>query len=248
MPSLLQNHRAGFGCPCFLAEEPFFQNERRAPGGKQGLLWPGRSGRLAEPCPLPEMLLRCPSLPRASRGTDPISYVDIWVPVYRLLGLDQVRFPSGVVALVYFCPQRRHWKSCLPPAQQSMWSSLGWRQSLLGFPAPSGIWYKHTPQLSVGFLKQLGPCLAKHAWAVLLWWKWAAKLVKLVSSHFLLQRDSLESSMVWALRFPVVGTCPLWILCCLIRFVLALWPCPQRCCRQAFLFYLAPILMNLVWT
>jgi len=72
-----------------------------------------------------------------STETDPISYVDIWVPVYRLLGLGQVWFPSEVVALTYLCPQLRHWNSSLPPAQQSMCLSLGWRHHCIFQPLQS---------------------------------------------------------------------------------------------------------------
>lgn len=86
--SFLQNHRAGFECPCFLAEESFFQSEWRALGAKQGLLWPGRAGGLAEPWPLQET---------------PLSHANLFLTwtsgllIHRLLCLGQVWFPSRVV-------------------------------------------------------------------------------------------------------------------------------------------------------
>lgn len=86
---------------------------------------------------------------------------------------------------------------------------------------------------------------ALHARAAHLWQKWAAKLAELVSSRFLLQQGSLESGTMGAVRFPVPGSCPSWIHRCMMRSMLVLWPFPQHCCRQAFLFLLAPIWMDL---
>lgn len=198
LPSLLRNCRAGSGCPWLLAKkslkkmESFFQNAGGAPGGKQGLRW---AGGLAEPCPGPEMPL----------SRDTVCYTDVWVPVCRLLGLGQVWFLFGLVALMYLCPQHRH--SSLPPAPRSVRSALSWRFSLLGFPAPSGNWFKATPQLFVEFLKRGGLSVTKQARAALLW-KRAAKLVKPVFSRFLLQRGSLESRWCELWGFPWSGHAP----------------------------------------
>lgn len=197
-----------------------FQNDGVAPGGKQGLRWLSRAGGLAEPCPGPEMPLGHGHVPRASVGTDPVCYMDVWVPVCRLLGLSQVWFLFGLVALTCLCPQPRH--PSLPPATQPVCSSLSWRFSLLGFPAPSGNWYKETPQLYVEFLNQGGLSVTKHAQAALLW-RWAAELAKPVFSRFLLQRGSLGSGGVSS-EVSCGRDMPLGDSLLSNRFVLALCP------------------------
>ena len=114
LPSLLQNHGAGFGCPCFLAEESFFQNEQGAPEGKQSLLWPGGAGGLAEPCPLPEMPLSHDSLPRTSMGTDPVSYLDIQVPVLQAAGFGSGLVPIWGGGINVFVSPAQAWEQCSP--------------------------------------------------------------------------------------------------------------------------------------